>query len=124
MKLEDLEADCKGNIGKVREEVKTHSYSIAELKVSMCKKDVEIEELRLETTMGLLKGFVKAKDQVQFLYPDLDLSLLSVYKVISDGELVEMSSSGEEEPDATMADAEGGGDVSSPIFRFCYSQVL
>lgn len=105
--LEDLEADWKVKIGKVRDEVNTQSNTIAESKAAVGKKHAEIEELKVETAMGLLRGFTKAEDQVKFLYPNLDISPLSVYKVIFDGELVEISSSDEDD-----ADVEGVGDVS------------
>lgn len=66
-------------------------------------KDVEIEELRIESAMGLVKGFDKAKKQVKFFHPTLSFSELDPLIEIVDGKLVEVASP--EDDDAEMTDA-------------------
>lgn len=101
-----------GQIGKLREELTTQNIALSEWKDVVGKKDAEIEEIKLEMATGLLRGFAKAKEQVKFLYLDLDTSLLRVYKVISHRELVEMSSSDDDDVDNTMVGADEDDDAS------------
>ncbi|KAJ1382348.1 hypothetical protein SESBI_44352 [Sesbania bispinosa] len=51
----------------------------------------QVEERELKTKMALYhgNGFNKAVEQVQFLYPNLDVSQMGMFKEIINGELVE-----------------------------------
>lgn len=78
-----MEVKWTEKINNVRSEAKTQSETIVELKTPAEQKYVEIEELKVEVAAGLLKGFAQAKEQVELLYPDVDLSEITVNKVIS-----------------------------------------
>lgn len=103
--LEDLEVEWTDKINEVRSEVKTHTNSFAELKTAAEQKDAKNEELKLEVATGLLKYFAQAKELVELLYRNVDLSEISVYKVTSEGKLVDMPSSSDDERDVNMEEA-------------------
>lgn len=104
--MEDLEADLKVKLGKVQEGAKTQDKSITKLEATVTKKKADIGELELEASTGLLKCFGSAKGQDVFIYSDLDVSILKVYKIVSERELLD-------DLNVFMADAEGEDDVST-----------
>lgn len=69
-----------------------HQGTVSNLKASLGKKDVEIEELRVESSMAIFKGFEQAKEQVKILHPNLLLTEIGRFKEIVDGKLVEVTS--------------------------------
>ena len=55
--------------------------------LSSAKEEVKICKMAMVSQFE--EGFERAKSQVAFLYPELDLSALDSLKIVQDGELVE-----------------------------------
>ena len=49
----------------------------------------EVEGCKMAVVSHFEEGFDRAKSQVAFLYPELNLSALDSLKIVQDGELVE-----------------------------------
>lgn len=91
-------AEAEGKV-KAAQEAKEEAEHKLDLELATTKslreqveaKEQEVEDLEIEVAQQHSEGFDKAVAQVKVLHPSLDLSALSVYKVVRDGQLVDSS---------------------------------
>jgi len=62
---------------------------VGDLEKQLSDAKDEVEGCKMAMVSQFEEGFDRAKVQVAFLYPDLDLSALDSLKIVQDGELVD-----------------------------------
>lgn len=71
------------------EEVKRLKYSLKRAQSTLDSLEERVSQLKDEVVVTFIHHFEKARRQVVFLYPNLDLSLMDLFEVIQDGQLVD-----------------------------------
>jgi len=62
---------------------------VGDLEQDLSGAKEEVESCKMAMVSQFEEGFDRAKSQVTFLYPDLDLSALDSLKIVQDGELID-----------------------------------
>jgi len=62
---------------------------VGDLEGELAKAKEEVEEGKMAMVGQFQDGFGRAKSQVAFLFPELDLSALDSLKIVQDGELID-----------------------------------
>jgi len=62
---------------------------VGDLEQELSRAKEKVESCKMATLSQFEEGFERAKSQVAFLYPELDLSALDSLKIVQDGELLE-----------------------------------
>lgn len=99
LKLENAQlSENKSDLSAARDELAI-KLSAAHYQVTQLEE--KVLEMKMYAAQQLNEGFSVALEQVACLYPDLDLSQVSIFKEVRDGKLVQI---GENESAETMSD--------------------
>ena len=87
---------------QLRKQVEELEQQNKELKKQVEELQGQIEELKLSSAQILVAGFEAAREQFACLYPDLDLSMVSLNNEVVDGKVVPAEDSTNSTSSATL----------------------
>ncbi|KAJ1383069.1 hypothetical protein SESBI_43717 [Sesbania bispinosa] len=87
--LENEKKILKEAQDKALSDLKSNRTSLQEAETKLVAKLDEIEDLKQEISFQISAGFDKELSQITFLYPDVDLIEVGLFKIIKYGKLID-----------------------------------